>query len=104
MESKPIELDDILSSHVKGEHIRWDGASCYYRGAEIISLFGSVRPTAVWVRNAMPDHRTNWLTVEHPDFFKQFDAAIAHAKKIVDEVIETQFAMDALRDRMLGRS
>jgi hypothetical protein len=101
MNNKPA-LDDILSSHVKGDSIVWDGAVCLYKGIEIISMFGSDRPTAVWVRNAMPDNRDNWLKVETPDFFEQFDKAVEYAKEIVNEVIETERAMKAMRDHVFG--
>lgn len=95
-------LDDILSSHVTGANIVWDGAHCLYRGIEIISLFGIDKPTAVWVRNAMPDNRDNWLKVEDPNFFEQFDKAIDYAKAIVDEVIKTETAMRDMRNHVFG--
>lgn len=100
MDNDKLALDDILSSHVTGPGIKWDGAQCLYKDYEIINIFGSARPTAVWVRSAMPDNRETWLKVEVPDFFEQFDKAVVYAKELVDEVIRTEQAMRDMRNRM----
>lgn len=102
-EEKVVQIDDILRDHIKGAHILWDGAYCTYKDIEIVAVFGHERPTAIWVRSAMPDNREKyWLKPEDPNFFDQLDETIKIAKSIVDETVETQIAMGALRRHVFG--
>lgn len=101
---EPIELQDILKDVVKGENIIWDGAFCFYKNIEIMTVFGDRQITLVWVRQSIPDSRDKGLLKpEHPQFFSQLKAAVKQAKQAVDEAEETSRAMADLRNHLMGK-
>lgn len=82
----PVELQDILQDIVKGPDIVWDGAFCYYKNHEILTVFGEDRITLVWVRRTMPDLREGgMLRPEDPQFLTILKQAIQQAKQVVDD-------------------
>lgn len=100
MEDGKVGLEEILHDYIKGPYIKWDGAFCTYKGVDIISLFGTERVTAVWIRKAMPDDRETWLDVHDPDFFKKVDASFDNAKKVVDYANETKDLFSKFREHL----
>src|SRR5882672_8606200 len=100
MEDGKIGLEEIMRDYIKGLHVKWDGAFCTYKGIDIISLFGTDRVTAVWIRQSMPDAREMWIDARDPDFFKKVDVAFDNAKKIVDYADETKELFSKFRDHL----
>lgn len=103
MSKERVELVDILQEVVKGDDILWDGSTCVYKHYDIMTVFGRNEPTAIWVRQSMPDIREKrWLRPEDPNFFEKLKEAVALAKQVIDETEETKRALDGLRSYMLG--
>lgn len=101
--NKPVDLTDILQDVIKGADLYWHGSFCYYKHYEIVAVFGRDRVTTLWVRQSMPDDRSNrWLLPEDPNFFQQLEAAVAHAKKVVDDTEDTKRALDDIRKYATG--
>lgn len=103
MSKERVDIVDILQEAIKGDDIKWDGATCIYKEYDIVSVFGRQHPTAIWVRQAMPDMRDKlWLRPEDPDFIQKLEAAVILAKQVIDDTEETKRALDGLRNYMLG--